>query len=78
MYKRQTLFGETYRGRALYDMVDASVRAAFSATDEAERKRGLDMLWYLWLGPGSPPVSYTHLGAARLIERATPCGADAC
>ena len=37
-----TLFGETYRGRALYDMVDASVRAAFLATDEvsADDARG--------------------------------------
>ena len=39
-------------GKSLYDMVDASVRAAYLATDEAERKRGLDMLWYLWRRPG--------------------------
>ena len=61
-----TLFGETYRGRALYDMVDASVRAAFSATDEAERKRGLDMLWYLWLGPGSPLFAKSKMATFEL------------
>lgn len=61
-----TLFGETYRGRALYDMVDASVRAAFSATDEGERKRGLDMLWYLWLGPGSPLFAKSKMATFEL------------
>ena len=60
------LFGKTYRGRALYDMVDASVRAAFSATDEAERKRGLDMLWYLWLGPGSPLFAKSKMATFEL------------
>ena len=61
-----TLFGKTYQGRALYDMVDASVRAAFSATDEAERKRGLDMLWYLWLGPGSPLFAKSKMATFEL------------
>ena len=61
-----TLFGKTYRGRALYDMVDASVRSAFSATDEAERKRGLDMLWYLWLGPGSPLFAKSKMATFEL------------
>lgn len=61
-----TLFGETYRGRSLYDMVDASVRAAFTAADEAERKRGLDMLWYLWLGPGSPLFAKSKMATFEL------------
>ena len=61
-----TLFGETYRGRALYDMVDASVRAAFRATDEEERERGLAMLWYLWLGPGSPLFAKSKMATFEL------------
>ena len=61
-----TLFGETYRGRALYDMVDASVRAAFLATDEEERERGLAMLWYLWLGPGSPLFAKSKMATFEL------------
>lgn len=59
------LFGQTYRGRALYDMVDASVRAAFNAQGE-ERKRGLDMLWYLWLGPGSPLFAKSKMATFEL------------
>ncbi len=61
-----TLFGETYRGKSLYDMVDASVRAAYLAADEAERKRGLDMLWYLWLGPGSPLFAKSKMATFEL------------
>ncbi len=49
-----TLYGKTFSGKALFDEVDRLVRSAFVAKDEAERKRGQDMLWYLWLGKGSP------------------------
>ena len=52
--KEATFFGQTYAGRALYDAVDGYVRDAFAATDPEARKRGLDFLWYLWLGVGSP------------------------
>lgn len=52
--KEVNLFGETYKGKALFDAVDTYVRAAFSATDPAEQKQGLDLIWYLWLGEGSP------------------------
>ena len=52
--KEVTLFGQTCKGRALFDLVDSYVRAAFTAGDAAGRKRGADLLWYLWLGQGSP------------------------
>lgn len=48
------LFGNRFRGRALFDAVDGYVRDAFTASDDASRKRGADLLWYLWLGEGSP------------------------
>lgn len=52
--KQVNLYGETLAGRALFDAVDRHVRAAFEATDPVERKQGRDLLWYLWLGEGSP------------------------
>lgn len=52
--KEVNLFGSTFKGKALFDEVDRWVRAAFNATDPAERKQGCDLLWYLWLGQGSP------------------------
>lgn len=52
--KEVELFGESYKGKALYDMLDASVRAGFFSADETQRKRGRDLMWWLWQGEGSP------------------------
>lgn len=52
--KEVNIFGSTYKGKALFDAVDGYVRDAFTATDPESRKRGCDLLWYLWLGEGSP------------------------
>ena len=52
--KEVALYGQTYRGKALFDAVDGYVRDAFAATDPEATKRGADLLWYLWLGQGSP------------------------
>ena len=48
------VFGETYKGRALYDVMERYVRAAFDDADPELAKRGRDLLWYMWLGEGSP------------------------
>lgn len=48
------LFGESLKGKALFDSIDQHVRNAFSNTDPAKAKQGRDLLWYLWLGAGSP------------------------
>ena len=49
-----TLFGKELAGRALFDAIDSYVRAAYLETDPQARKRGRDLIWYLWLSPGSP------------------------
>lgn len=48
------VYGKKYRGKALYDVLEAYVRKAFFAVDPVERERGQDILWYIWSGPGSP------------------------
>ena len=48
------VFGKTYHGRELYDVLDRMVRAGFHSEDPEERKRGRDLMWWLWLGEGSP------------------------
>ena len=52
--KEVNIYGETYKGKTLFDAVDRYVRDAFAAKDPESRKRGCDLLWYLWLGEGSP------------------------
>lgn len=60
------VFGEKYRGRALYDAMERWVRAGFNASDPDERKRGRDLMWYLWLGEGSPLFAKSKMATFEL------------
>ena len=52
--KEVDVFGTIYKGRALFDIFDQYVRDAFYSPDSELRKRGKDLIWYMWLGAGSP------------------------
>ena len=52
--KEVNVYGTTYKGRALFDAFDQYVRDAFTSTDPEVRRRGKDLIWYMWLGAGSP------------------------
>lgn len=52
--KETEVFGKKYRGRELYDTLDAYVRKGFFALDKKEREDGKDIMWYIWLHPDSP------------------------
>ena len=52
--KEVEIYGRTYSGRALYDVLDAYIRKGFFALDEKERRDGQDIMWYIWLHPDSP------------------------
>lgn len=60
------IYGTKYKGRALYDAIDHYVKAAFYSEDPHERKRGQDLLWYLWLGPGSPLFAKSKMATFEL------------
>ena len=49
-----SLFGHTFKGRSLYDVLDRYVRKGFFALDEQDRENGKDIMWYIWLSPDSP------------------------
>lgn len=48
------VYGKKYRGRALYDTLEAYVRKGFFALDLKEKQDGKDIMWYIWLHPDSP------------------------
>ncbi len=48
------VFGKTVKGRELFDLLETYVRKGYYSTDKEEKKKGEDILWYLWLGPDSP------------------------
>ena len=52
--KETEVYGKKYRGRELYDTLDAYVRKGFFALDKKEREDGKDIMWYIWLHPDSP------------------------
>ncbi len=53
-FKAVEIYGKTYRGRALYDTLDNYIRKGFVAVDKAEREKGRDLMWYIWLHEDSP------------------------
>ena len=48
------IYGHTYKGKALYDVLESYVRKGFHALDDKEKERGKDMMWYIWLHENSP------------------------
>lgn len=53
-FKEVQIYGETYKGKELYDVLEAYVRRAFYSVESEEQQKGRDILWYIWAGPNSP------------------------
>ena len=53
-FKEVQIYGETYKGKELYDILETYVRRAFFALDTEEQQESRDILWYIWAGPNSP------------------------
>lgn len=64
--KEVDVFGQKYKGRALYDIMEHYVRAGFFDPDPEQRKRGRDLMWYLWLGENSPLFAKSKMATFEL------------
>jgi len=53
-FKTVRIYGKEYQGKELYKVLESYVRKGFFALDPAERERGKDIMWYIWLSPDSP------------------------
>lgn len=54
-FLKVNVFGQMYSGKELYDVLELYARKGFYASDDLEEKRkGQDILWYIWTGPNSP------------------------
>ena len=53
-FKKVTVFGKEYAGKKLYDVLDSYARKGYYATNPAEKLKGLDILWFIWLNKNSP------------------------
>lgn len=53
-FKQVSIFGETYSGKALYDVLEHYARKGYFSMDPNEKQKGLDILWFIWKNPNSP------------------------
>ena len=53
-FKKVTVQGRDYSGKALYDILEYHARKGFYSSDADEKAFGCDILWYIWTGPNSP------------------------
>ena len=52
--KSVLIYGRSYKGKGLYEILESYVRKGFYALDKKEKDRGKDMMWYIWLSANSP------------------------
>lgn len=52
--KNVRIYGHSYKGKGLYEVLESYVRKGFYALDGKEKERGKDMMWYIWLSENSP------------------------
>ncbi len=53
-FKKVNVYGQEYSGRVLYDVLESYVRKAFVALDAEEKRKGQDIMWFIWSSPDSP------------------------
>ena len=53
-FLKVNVYGQTYSGKELYDVLEAYVRMAFFSLDEEEREKGRDIMWFIWSNKNSP------------------------
>ena len=49
--KEVEVYGETYKGKQLYDVLESYVRRAFYSLEESELQKSRDILWYILAAP---------------------------
>lgn len=52
--KEVSVYGQKYKGKKLYDVLESYIRKGFVAVDAEEREQGKNMMWYVWLHKNSP------------------------
>lgn len=48
------VYGKKYAGKALYDVLENYARKGYYAIDPEEKKKGQDILWFIWENQNSP------------------------
>ncbi len=60
-FREVELFGETYKGKELYDILEHYARKAFYSMNPENKDRGRDIMWYIWKHKNSPVFGKTKM-----------------
>lgn len=53
-FKKVNIYGKSYSGKALYDVLEHYARKGYFAIEPEEKQKGLDILWFIWKNANSP------------------------
>ncbi len=53
-FKKVSIYGKEYCGKALYDVLENYARKGYYSNDPVEKKKGEDIMWYIWENKNSP------------------------
>lgn len=53
-FKKVNIYGKTYSGKDLYDILEHYARKGYYSLDPIEKKRGQDIMWFIWKNKNSP------------------------
>ncbi len=53
-FKKVTIFGNEYSGKALYDVLEHYARKGYYSRNAENKQRGMDILYYIWANANSP------------------------
>lgn len=53
-FTKVNVYEKEYAGKELYDVLESYARKGYYAIDPEEKKKGLDILWFIWENQNSP------------------------
>ena len=53
-FTKVNIYGTEYAGKALYDVLESYARKGYYTIDPEEKKKGSDILWFIWENKNSP------------------------